>query len=55
MMEEDVLLIQNGTVLDPATGLKEKKDMAIKMGKSFLWEIFPEKKQNLWWMQRDVM
>ena len=35
MMEEDVLLIQNGTVLDPATGLKEQKDVAVKNGKIF--------------------
>jgi dihydroorotase len=32
-MDEDVLLIKNGTVLDPAQGIREKKDVAVKDGK----------------------
>ena len=43
-MEEDVLLIQNGTVLDPATGLKEQKDVAVKNGKIFALGDFSREK-----------
>lgn len=36
-MDEEILLIQNGTVLDPASGINKKTDVAIKDGK--IWGL----------------
>lgn len=45
-MDKDILLIRNGLVMDPAAGLKEKKDVAIKDGKILALGDFSQEKTN---------